>query len=346
MIVFQQGNLLEAETDAIINTVNCVGVMGKGVALQFKQAYPDNFKAYAKACKAQQVVLGKMFVYSTGQLTPPRYIINFPTKGHWKANSRLDDIRHGLDDLVTVIQKHSIESIAMPALGCGNGGLDWSDVLPLIEATFAKLPNVKLVLFAPQPAPTAKSMPVATKKPNMTIGRALVIKLMAIYKEPGYELTKLEIQKLAYFCHLQKLLPKLNYQRDQFGPYADNLNHVLTDIEGHYIRGYGDRTNKSSMSIINGALDAANALIHEKADQAVGLDRVTDLIYGFENPYGLELLSSLLWIANESDVPLTEEQAIQQLHEWNPRKKSLFPEKHIVKAWRHLIDQGWVKTAA
>ena len=148
------GNLLEADVDALVNTVNTVGVMGKGIALQFKTAFPANFRAYARACKDDQVRLGKMFVFDAGQLLRPRWIVNFPTKGHWRSNSNLADVASGLDDLRRVIDELGITSIAVPPLGCGNGGLDWEDVRPLIEAKLAGL-NTRILFYAPVGTPGA-----------------------------------------------------------------------------------------------------------------------------------------------------------------------------------------------
>src|SRR5579884_1817745 len=128
-----KGDLLSQNVDAVVNTVNTVGVMGKGVALQFKRRWPENFRAYERASKQGDVQIGKMFIYDAGRLLTPRYIINFPTKVHWRSPSKLEYIREGLEDLVSQIRRLNIESIAMPPLGCGNGGLDWEDVRPLIE---------------------------------------------------------------------------------------------------------------------------------------------------------------------------------------------------------------------
>ncbi|MCH7871629.1 MAG: macro domain-containing protein, partial [Planctomycetes bacterium] len=161
-------NLLEAEVEALVNTVNCVGQMGKGIALQFKQAFPANFKAYARAVKAGEVVPGRMFIFETGMMVNPRYIINFPTKRHWRGKSRIEDIEAGLAALVSDLQRLGIRSIAVPPLGCGNGGLEWSVVRPMIEAALAAVPDVRVLLFAPRGAPDAKAMPVRTERPNMT----------------------------------------------------------------------------------------------------------------------------------------------------------------------------------
>jgi len=149
MFEFKQGNLLEEKAEALVNTVNCVGVMGKGIALQFKQVYPENFRHYEKACKASEVQPGRMFTVATGSLLNPRYIINFPTKRHWRNNSKIEDIKSGLVALVQQLQQLDITSIAMPALGCGNGGLNWADVKPLIESAFTQIPDVQVIIFEP-----------------------------------------------------------------------------------------------------------------------------------------------------------------------------------------------------
>ena len=159
MIEFKSGDILKDEADALVNTVNCVGVMGRGIALQFKEAFPENFKAYAAACQRGEVQPGRMFVFETGQLTPPRYIINFPTKRHWRGKSRYEDIEAGLRSLVSEVKRLGIRSIAVPPLGCGQGGLDWKKVRPMIEAAFAGAPDVRVMLFEPAGAPEA-SLPI------------------------------------------------------------------------------------------------------------------------------------------------------------------------------------------
>ncbi len=150
-----RGNILCADVEAIVNPVNCVGVMGRGLAAQFKRAYPANFTSYELACKRGEVAPGKMHVFATGQLTNPRYIVNFPTKRHWRDQSRIEDIEAGLTALVTEVSARGITSIAIPPLGCGLGGLDWSDVRPLIEQACARMPDVRTVMFEPgEPEPT------------------------------------------------------------------------------------------------------------------------------------------------------------------------------------------------
>lgn len=150
MIEVGVGNLLAADVEALVNTVNTVGIMGKGVALQFKRAYPANFKAYRAACERGDVKIGEMFVFDMSSLDQTRYVINFPTKKHWRSKSRLVDVEAGLDDLVRVLTERRISSVAIPALGCGNGGLDWADVRPLIVAACDRMPDVRVLIFSPE----------------------------------------------------------------------------------------------------------------------------------------------------------------------------------------------------
>ena len=199
MIEATQGNILEADAEALVNTVNCVGVMGKGIALQFKLAFPENARAYERVCRRGEMRPGDVFVFETGALTNPKYILNFPSKQHWRSRSRLSDIEAGLQDLVQIVKRLGIRSIAVPPLGCGNGGLEWDQVRPRIQASFASVPEVRVLLFAPRGAPPAESMPIRTSRPQMTAARAMYVKLMAQYSEMAYRLTLLEFQKLAYF---------------------------------------------------------------------------------------------------------------------------------------------------
>lgn len=337
MIEVKTGNLLEADAEALVNTVNCVGVMGKGIALQFKRAFPANTRAYERACRAGELHPGKVLVVPTENVVNPKYIINFPTKQHWKGNSKIPFIKAGLADLVAVIKHLGIKSIAIPPLGCGNGGLDWSEVYPIIKAAIADL-DIRALVYAPSSAPEAAAMPVATKRPNMTRGRALLIKLIEQYCQPGYRLSLLEIQKLAYFLQEAGEPLKLAFVKEKFGPYAENLNFVLQNIEGHFIRGYGDRTIRSEVALIDECIAEANAFLARDSEATDRLTQVGELIRGFETPYGLELLATVHWVAKR-DMPLATDAdfAISKVHSWNARKAKVFSEEHIRKAWTRLM---------
>jgi len=297
MIEFTKGNLLEADVEALVNTVNTVGVMGKGIALQFRQAFPENYEAYRKACKRGEVKIGKMFVVATGRLTNPRYVINFPTERHWRNKSRLEDIKKGLEDLVRVVKEKDIRSIAIPPLGCGFGGLRWEEVRPLIVKAFESLPDVQVLIYEPYQAPAADQMKIATKRPRLTKGRAALIVLIDRYAIPGYRLTHLEIQKLAYFFQCAGELLRLNYVKHKYGPYAENLHFVLQRLEGHYLRGYGDRSRRAEIYFLPGAKEEAEAFLQSYPETLQRIDRVARLIYGFETPYGMELLATVHWLA-------------------------------------------------
>lgn len=149
MIYYKSGDISRSNAEAIVNTVNCVGIMGRGVALQIKKVFPENFKAYEIACGRGEVQPGKMFVFETGTFVNPKYIINFPTKRHWRNKSRMEDIESGLDTLVSTIRFHKIRSIAIPALGSGNGGLSWNEVRPRIEIALRIIANLQVTIFEP-----------------------------------------------------------------------------------------------------------------------------------------------------------------------------------------------------
>jgi O-acetyl-ADP-ribose deacetylase (regulator of RNase III) len=346
MIYPAEGNLLEAKVEALVNTVNCVGIMGKGIALQFKQAFPENFKVYAKACKHDEVQLGRMFVYSTDSLFNPKYIINFPTKKHWKSKSKLKDVEQGLNDLIKVINTFKIKSIAIPPLGSGLGGLNWPDVKQLIVSAFEKVPDVDVHLYEPKGSPKVDKIRISTTKPNMTKGRALLVKLLDIYRSQGYRHTLLEIQKLMYFMQEAGEQLRLKYSKNKFGPYAENLHHVLQRIDGHFIRGYGDRSSQPEIYLVDGAVNEAQSVIEKDADTKVRLESVARLIRGFETPYGMELLATVHWITKESPKVATDpELVVKKVQSWNPRKKYKMKPGHIRKAWARLKDEKWLDAA-
>lgn len=344
MIHHATGNLLQADVEALVNTVNCDGFMGKGIALQFKQAWPGNFDAYAKACLAEQVRPGQMFIWETGRMVNPRYIINFPTKRHWRGKSRITDIQDGLHALVADVQRLGIKSIAVPPLGCGNGGLDWSEVRPLIESAFEELPDVNVQMFSPLGAPAAKAMPVNTLKPAMTISRALFVRAMHQYETLSYRLTLLEIQKLMYFLQEAGEPLKLRFQAGLYGPYATNLNKVLERMEGHLIRGYGDSQKPDTeIELLPDAVKEADLFLRDHPIPRERISKVSDLIQGFETPYGMELLSSVHWVCTHQEPrATTPEKAIELVHGWNERKQKMFRAEHICAAYQRLCELAWI----
>jgi O-acetyl-ADP-ribose deacetylase (regulator of RNase III) len=345
MIREEHGNLLAAEADALVNTVNTVGVAGKGIALQFRHAYPDNFRAYAKAAKCGEVVPGQMFVWETGHLSPPRLIVNFPTKRHWRGNSRIEDIRIGLQDLVRCIHTYHIRSIALPPLGCGNGGLRWSDVRELIVNALDPV-DVEVLLYPPDGAPSAEEMPVRSAKPAMTPGRAALLMLMEQYRDSDwFSLSALEVQKLAYLLQANGQDLRLNFVKARYGPYAENLTHALMNMEGHYIRGYGDRSHEPQIRVLHGAYDAAAGFLSEDQETTARLRVVADLVDDWETPYGLELLATVHWALNNVQPALRSyEEVCDYVASWTPRKAKLFKPAQVNRAIDHLVAHGFASS--
>lgn len=344
MIEYKTGNLLVEDTEAIVNTVNCVGVMGRGIALQFKKAFPENFKAYAAACKRKEVQPGRMFIHDMGGLTNPRYIVNFPTKRHWRGKSRMEDIESGLNALAEEIHVRDIHSIAIPPLGSGLGGLEWPEVRKRIEQKLAGMDSVKIIVFEPKGAPASEKMVRNKEVPKITPGRAALVELMHRYLDGLLDpfVTLLEVHKLMYFMQEAGEPLRLKYQKATYGPYAENLRHVLNDIEGHLISGYadgGDAPDKP-LQLVPGAIDDARAFLSEHQDTQQHFKKVTELVEGFESPFGLELLSTVHWVMKYEHARTVDE-VTERIHAWNVRKMQFTP-RQIGLALNVLSQKGWV----
>lgn len=348
MIEYKTGDILKANSEAIVNTVNCVGVMGRGIALQFKKAHPDNYRAYARACKEKKVVPGKMFIFVKEGLLGHQYIINFPTKRHWRGKSRIEDIESGLVDLVSVIKEYDIKSIAIPPIGSGLGGLQWEQVKELIERIFSSLSDVKVVVFEPNGAPNAENMVQGKDVPSMTPGRAALIVLIKQYLNGLLDpfVSLLEVHKLMYFLQEAGESLNLNYTKATYGPYADNLRHVLHKLEGHFTFGYadgGDNPTKE-IKIVPGAYEEAIKFLESKKQTKKRFDKVASLVDGFESPFGLELLSSAHWLIEKEGLQ-KRSGVVANIHNWNLHKQQ-FTERQINIAIDYLVDKGWAPEMA
>ena len=343
MIEYKTGDIIAEETEALVNTVNCVGVMGRGIALQFKKAFPDNFASYAAACKRGDVQPGRMYVFETGQFYP-NYIINFPTKRHWRGKSRLEDIDAGLIALAEEIRERNIRSIAIPPLGSGLGGLDWSEVRPRIESMLREFVDLKVVVFEPGGGPSDERISQIKDVPRMTAGRAALVGLMDRYLRALLDpfVTLLEVHKLLYFMQASGEPLRLRYQKAAYGPYAENLRHVLNEIEGQFISGYadgGDAPGKQ-LELVPGAVGDAELFLKDHPETRVRFDRVADLVEGFESSFGLELLATVHWVAAENPTASTED-VIAGTYAWDERKRQ-FSERQIRLALDVLREKGWL----
>jgi len=344
MLKLVKGDVLKADAEALVNTVNCVGVMGRGIALQFRKAFPENFKAYKSICDRKQLQPGMVFVYDLNRFENPKYVINFPTKRHWKGKSQIEYVEAGLEALVQEVRNRSIKSIAIPPLGCGLGGLDWVQVRQMIERTLAALPNVKVLLYEPAGAPMAEVMVKEKNTPRMTVGRAALVGLMNRYLKAVMDpyISLLEIHKLMYFMQESGEELRLNYAKAVYGPYAQNLRHVLNAIEGYFIVGFADAADQpdTQIQLISGAAKKAEAFLESRRETRDRFDRVADLIRGFETPFGLELLATVHWVGTTEQAEDVN-RAIEKMYSWNIRKR-MFKAEHIAIAWKVLKEKGWL----
>ena len=344
MIEYKTGDILAEKAEALVNTVNCVGAMGRGIALQFKRAFPDNFKAYTARCKHEKMQPGKVFVYKTGELFHPRYIINFPTKRHWKGKSRMEDIESGLVSLAKEIRSHHIRSIAIPPLGSGLGGLEWQEVREHLEAALNELKNVRIVIFEPGGGPADTRPNRSRDVPRMTAGRAVLVELMERYRSGLMDpfVTLIEVHKLMYFMQIAGEPLKLKFAKARYGPYAENLRHVLNAIEGHMVNGYadgGDAPDKQ-LELVPGALADARSFLEAKADTRARFNRVSDLVDGFESSFGLELLTTVHWIVSERRK-FEFDEIVNDFYAWHKRKQQ-FSKRQIWIGCQILCEKGWI----
>lgn len=344
MIELRKGDILRSDAEALVNTVNCVGIMGRGIALQFKKAYPANYDAYRAECDAKHMMPGKMFVFDTGYITHPKYIINFPTKRHWKGKSRIEDIEAGLIDLQRVIRERGIRSIAVPPLGAGLGGLDWTDVRPRIEAALSGMADLSVQLFEPGGAPDAKVMARTKEVPKLTANRAALVVLIHRYLGGLLDpfVTLLEVHKLLYFIQAAGQPLDLRFKKATYGPYAENLRHVLSAVEGHLLTGYadgGDMPDKQ-LELVPGAVEDAERLLANDLGTLRRFERVAELVNGFETPFGLELLATIHWVAVQEGSK-TIEDIRTATYAWNDRKQRFAPDQ-IELGFGVLREKGWL----
>lgn len=352
MITFTQGNLLESRAEALVNTVNTVGVMGKGIALMFKERFAENFRQYAAACKADHVHTGRMFVTEVNELDGPHWIINFPTKQHWRGKSKMEWIADGLQDLRRFLIEHQVKSVAIPPLGAGNGGLDWEDVRPIVEASLAGL-DTDIVVFEP----TRKYQNVAkrTGVERLTPARALIAELVRRYWVLGMECSLLEIQKLAWFLErnieIAGLAPlDLRFSPHKYGPYADRLRHLLEGLDGSYLHCDKRISDADPFDVIwfdDARKSFVQAYIKSEAKEyAPALEATAAMIAGFESPFGMELLSTVDWLLTEQRVAPTIPELREGLHGWKggsgsaERKNKLFDDRSLRIALDRLVPSA------
>lgn len=347
-IEYKFGDMFGEPAEAIVNTVNCVGVMGKGVALEFKRRWPENFRAYKRLCDAGKLYPGKMFIFQMGDLLENmdrQFLINFPTKQHWKAKSKIEYVEHGLDDLAYQVRELGIKSLVMPPLGCGNGGLDWNDVRPLIEEKLAPLQEVKFVVFVPS-ACVNDAREQENVPSDLTVLRAtMMVVLGQLEKYFGGHFTRLTAQKLVYFMQVLGTDFGLKYSKAQYGPYSESLHKVFQAMERkRYISGY--LADESQVVVTPSTFAASDDFLKSNSvDVSPLVEKISLLVEGYESPYGMELLSSVHFLAVTQGIN-TQPEMSQALEAWNDHKRESFPRDAVTKALSRLAEDGCLSNLA
>ena len=344
MIIFKEGNLLQSQADVLVNTVNTVGVMGKGIALQFKIKFPQNFKVYVQAIEKGHVKVGQVLIVEVNASGPVKYIVNFPTKQHWRSPSQLSWIKSGLDDLKGKLSHLPVKSIALPPLGCGNGGLDWAIVKPLMIDSLKDL-DMEVMIY--EPSEQIKKILAEENRPSaakLSPTRAMLLYLLYQYRVLGEDISEFAAEKLCYFLQrFGETQLKFDFEKGHYGPYSGKVRHLLHALNGFYIKGFEQKQAKpfeplelimSNQSFLDEYL-AQNISVSEKER----LRKVAHFIQGFETPYGLELLATVDYPRLEKRLNRSED-VIPALKEWSDRKAKMFDPEHVALAFAHIEQES------
>ena len=330
MIHYISGNILESDAQALVNTVNTMGIMGKGIALQFKKAYPRNFYAYQKACKQKEVVIGKLFVTKDSNLNSgEKIIINFPTKKDWRKPSEYCFIEKGLDDFINIAEKYQIKTVAFPPVGAGNGGLEWEKVKKIIEQ---KLQTLNIDIFIYEPTKEIREY-LKKERVKLTDARALLLYVLYDLVRNGEFVSEFSSEKVCYFLQKfggEKYL-KLHFEPYFYGPYSGKVRHVVNYLNGSYIMGYSDMNKKpfEPLTLVADGYEAVKSHIDSNSELITIAQNTTNFLTGFYSDFALELLSSIDYIINTTNT--FDKQIIsQQLNSWNNRKRSLFSNQEYI----------------
>jgi O-acetyl-ADP-ribose deacetylase (regulator of RNase III)/uncharacterized protein YwgA len=334
MIHYITGNLLESPAAALVNTVNTVGVMGKGIALQFKHQFPQNYKNYIKAFKNNELQIGKLLITKEAD----KLIINFPTKTDWRKPSEYEYVENGLKALVTLIQTQPIASIAVPSLGAGNGKLDWMKVRALIEHYLNPL-TCEVFLYQPNVEIQGSVRP---ERALLTPARAML--LAVLYDLVGYGefVSEFAAEKVCYFLQRFGAQPlfRLEYQPYFYGPYSGKVRHVLYLLNGTYLNGYSSKDKKpfEPLDLVTTAETDILSYLADKPNERAIVEQTKQFLRGFYSNYCLELLSTLDFIRETTSI--SQREAIrQQLNQWSERKSQLVSNERFFNQMMDKLEQ-------
>lgn len=351
MFTYCTGNILESHAQAIVNTVNAVGVMGKGLALQFKEAYPNNYKLYREACKRGEVRIGSMFITQDLYLDGTTfYIINFPTKTDWRKPSEYCYIEQGLNSLREEICRLGIQSIAIPPLGSHNGGLDWERVKLMIET---QLKDVDCQIQIYQPSEVIHER-MKKERVKLTPARAMLLDVMIDLVANGEIISEFSAEKIAYF--LQRFgasdVFKLDFTPAVYGPYSGKVRYVLHYLNGSYIMGMSDLSKRpfDEIWLLPDVADDVSAVLDLPENESYKkiTSQTKQFLHGYYSNYALELLATVDYLLNNNSQlqdweEMPKDDVVQLLSkyisQWNMRKKRLFTnQSHINKVFQHIIQ--------
>jgi O-acetyl-ADP-ribose deacetylase (regulator of RNase III) len=331
MIKYVVGNVLESSASVLVNTVNTVGVMGKGIALQFKNTFPNNFRAYSQACKAGDIAIGKLFMSMDSNITTgEKLIINFPTKTDWRKPSEYSYIEAGLIDMVRIIKEKSIKSIALPPLGAGNGGLDWERVKKIIENILSSLDDVEIYIYEP----TNKIKEYLKKeRVKLTDARAMLLAVLYDLVKNGEYVSEFSSEKVCYFMQRfgAKQYFRLNFEPNFYGPYSGKVRYVLNVLNGSYIMGYSDMNKKPFEPLIlaGDGYESVVKYLENKSHLNEIVQKTTRFLTGFYSDFALELLSSIDYIICKENT-FDKKIICENLNQWNDRKRSIFSNQNYI----------------
>lgn len=334
--------MLKADAQALVNTVNTVGVMGKGIALQFKEAFPHNNKVYVEACKRNELEPGKLLaVWDSNLHFGKKLIINFPTKVHWRNPSKYEYIEKGLIALVKLIKKENIQSIALPPLGCGNGGLSWPKVKEMITHCLGSLP-IDISVFEPNAAIKELLQKEEMKKEvKLTSSRALLMYALFAYESFGEYSSLFAANKLAYFLQSMGQPLKLQFKAETYGPYAIGVEKVLYSLNGVYLKGLEQQQAKpfEPLHLNYEKWSEVKEYVQKKLEfqEKERLKNLIQLINGFASELSLEILATVAFILEHSPEA-SFSYVMENISHWSQRKKDLFKEEYVQAAYDHLLN--------
>lgn len=329
MLKYTTGDLLKSKAEALVNTVNCEGYMGKGIAYQFKLQYPDNNADYVKACKNGSLKVGTLHYFQE----KGKIIINFPTKDKWREKSNIEYIEKGLNELVKLIGQLSIKSIAIPPLGSGNGGLVWADVKKVLEKKlFVISDTVEILVY--EPSKNYSSQP--TVEPKLSTSALVLMEI----KNGLKRFNKLRLQKTAYFVDVFSEKKYFNFVRHTFGPYDHSIDIISKNIK-EFQKFHGTKSTDEAKRILY------NKIISETVENRLSellapIERAYAYVNQIESDYELECLSTICFLIQENyDLP--EELIVQKFKSWSKDKAVRFPENVIYSGIDKLYNSGIIE---